>query len=107
MEKIKVREAVLKEFVERIACKYPESIVLLFGSRARGGELPYSDYDLAIILKDVEDTLNIVENIRMLKPKCLGADIVVLGIKDIRDPIVVKMLNESKILYRGLTVIDS
>lgn len=69
-----------------------------------GQELPYSDYDLAIILKDVEDTLSIIESIRMLKPKCLGADIVVLSIKDIRDPIVVKMLDKSKVLYRGLTI---
>lgn len=40
MGKVKIREVVLKEFVGKIACKYPESIV--FGSRARGEELPYS-----------------------------------------------------------------
>lgn len=42
----------------------------------------------------------------MLKPKCLGADIIVLSIKEIKDPIIVKMLDKSKILYEGLTISD-
>ena len=44
-------DELLRRFVEELASRYGEVAVVLFGSRARGSALPYSDYDVAVILR--------------------------------------------------------
>ncbi len=89
-------------FVERVRERYPHSTILLFGSRARGDNLPYSDYDVAVILERVEDRLREAEELAKLKPSRLPLDLVVLEPGDLQDPLIAKMLTPCKVLYDGL-----
>ncbi len=89
-------------FVERVSGRYPRSMVILFGSRARGDSLPYSDYDVAVVLDHVEDRLRVAEELAKLKPSKLPLDLVVLEAGDLRDPLVARMLEECRVLYDGL-----
>ena len=94
----------LKRFVEELVSKYREVAVVLFGSRARGSALPYSDYDIAVIFKSVSNKIELAEEIYKLKPPELPADIVVLELSELRDPIVRKMLSECIVLYDALSI---
>lgn len=95
-------QRLLRRYVEVIAENYPRSTVVLFGSRARGDELPYSDYDLAVILERVDDKLSLVEELRRLKPRGLPLDLIVVQADELSDPLIKGMLSEYKILYDGL-----
>jgi len=97
-------EARLAEYVVRIASAHPRSAVILFGSRARGGYLPYSDFDLAVVLERVGDPLESIRSLRALKPRGLPLDLVVLEPRDLDDPLILKMLERCRILYDGLGV---
>ncbi len=103
---LKVRESnrLFQEYVNKIKEAYPRSTIILYGSRARGDYLPYSDYDLAIILESVEDKFRVIEEIRSLKPLGLDLDLIILSPRDLEDPIIKNMLRHSKMLYNGLGV---
>jgi len=45
----------LKRFLEKINKKFQMEKVILFGSRARGDEKVYSDYDIIMISKDFKN----------------------------------------------------
>jgi len=101
-EKQKVKGRLLTEYVKRLKEEMPKSTILLFGSRARGNSLPYSDYDIAVIFDKVKDKIEMVERLRRLKPKGIDLDLIILSVDEIKDPLVKKMLEGSKILYNGL-----
>jgi stress-induced morphogen len=44
----------LKSFVERLKRAYSPSLILLFGSRARGDDLKGSDFDVIVVSKAFE-----------------------------------------------------
>jgi uncharacterized protein len=45
-------DAVLIDFLKRISSLRPQiDKIVLFGSRARGDEMPYSDYDLLLVVQ--------------------------------------------------------
>ncbi len=92
------------EYVKRIIRKYPRSAIVLFGSRAKGEETPYSDYDLTVILEDIDDKLKIIMDLRRLKPHGLDLDLIVLDKNDLDDPLIKAMLRTRKILYNGLNL---
>jgi predicted nucleotidyltransferase len=48
-------DAELKSLVDYIATKYSPEKIILFGSRARGDHKEDSDYDILIIMKNVEN----------------------------------------------------
>ncbi|AEM39111.1 DNA polymerase beta domain protein region [Pyrolobus fumarii 1A] len=102
LKSIKPSDEDLMLFVERVRERHPRSAILLFGSRARGDNLPYSDYDVAVILERVEDRLREAEELAKLKPSRLPLDLVVLELDDLRDPLIAKMLTPCKVLYDGL-----
>jgi len=103
-EKVRKGDKLLREYVERIVKEYPESTVILFGSRARSEALPYSDYDVLVVLKDVENKLLIIEELRKLKPRGLPLDLMVISLRELNDPLISAMLKGCKILYNGLGV---
>ena len=72
------QDELLQEFVAKIAGKLDRCAILLFGSRARGDNLPYSDFDIAVIVERVEDKLALIEELRALKPRGLPVDLIVL-----------------------------
>jgi len=103
-KKIKEGEKLLSEYVERISKRYPESTIVLFGSRARGNHLPYSDYDVAVILREVRNKLLVIEELRKLKPRGLPLDLLVIQVTELSDPLIVRMFKECKVLYDGLKI---
>ncbi len=95
-------DELLDVFVEMVKSVRPEATIILFGSRARGDHLPYSDYDIAVILPGPEDPVKVVEELRRLKPPRLPADIIVVHRGQLGDPLVARMLRRCRILYDGL-----
>ena len=92
----------LEEYVQRLSKEYPRSTIILFGSRARGEESASSDYDIMVIVEEADDKLKLLENMRRLKPHGISVDLLVLGVDELDDPVIAKMLEKSKILYNGL-----
>ncbi len=82
----------------------PESTIVLFGSRARGDYLPNSDYDVAVILRQVSDVHSELLRLRSLKPEGLFLDLTILSIDDLDDPVIKEMLKGCKLLYDGLGI---
>lgn len=108
-EKLAKLDRLFEEYVSLLARTYPESTILLFGSRARGNNLPYSDYDLMIIVKlrDSRDRLTETVKAYSLKPVQLPIDLLVVDLEELDDPIVLKMLERGcVILYDGLRIAD-
>jgi len=103
-ERIKAENNLLREYVNRIVSRYPSSAVLLFGSRARGNHLPYSDYDLAVVLSGLEDKILVIEELRRLKPRGLPLDLIVVDTEELKDPLIKNMFKRAKILYNKLSV---
>ena len=97
-----LEEKRLSEFVKRISARIPDSTIVLFGSRARGESLPYSDYDIAVIVRRLEDRISETEQIMRLKPRSISVDLILLEQGDLEDPLIRKMLEGSKILYDKL-----
>ena len=97
-------DELLRRFVEELASRYGEVAVVLFGSRARGSALPYSDYDVAVVLRSADDKVELVEEVYKLKPPELPADIVVLELEELSDPIVERMLSGCVVLHDSLGI---
>ncbi len=104
--KVRVRDRLFKEYVERLSRELGSVTIILFGSRARGTPLPFSDYDIAIVVpEDVcTDKLGVIERARSVKPPGLSVDIVVLCPSELRDPLTRSMLSNSIVLYDRLGV---
>ena len=101
-KRLRSSSSLFKIYVERLAHVYPQATIMLFGSRARGDNLPYSDYDIAIVLPDhlCGDKLQKTIEARSMKPRGISVDIVILCESELRDPIVRKMLEKSVVLYK-------
>ncbi|BEP16728.1 nucleotidyltransferase domain-containing protein [Pyrofollis japonicus] len=107
-EKVAKSDELLEAFLARLREKYPRSAIVLFGSRARGDHLPYSDYDVALVLRDEDcaDKVGVAEEARALKPPGLSLDLIVLCVSELDDPLVKQMLGAKKVLYDGLGVFE-
>jgi len=77
---------------------------VLFGSRARGAHLPYSDYDIAVILRRVDNKFSTIEELRRLKPRGLPLDLLVIRVNELSDPLILGMFKKSRVLYDGLNI---
>lgn len=85
-ERLRNSHGLLAKYVERLADTRPNSTVILYGSRAAGDFRPYSDYDIMVILRNVEDPLREIERLRSLKPRGVSLDLTVISIEDLGDP---------------------
>jgi len=103
-ESISKGDELLRGFV---SSEYPSSTIVLFGSRARGDYMPYSDYDVAVVFRKVPDERELMLRIRGLKPGGLSLDLLVLSVDDLSDPVIREMLKGCVILYDGLDLRDS
>ncbi|MEM0335843.1 MAG: nucleotidyltransferase domain-containing protein [Thermofilum sp.] len=101
-ELLKRQNELLNEFVERVVERLGKCAVLLFGSRARGNHLPYSDFDIAVVVEEAVDKLSLIEELRALKPRGLPLDLVVFGREDLENPVVKKMLESAIVLHDSL-----
>ncbi len=91
-----------EEFVERL-CR--EEIVLeayLVGSRARGDNLPYSDYDVVVVIPPTLDKLDVIVKLRLLRTGSFPLDLIALYPDELEDPLYREMLRYAKrICIRG------
>ncbi|MEM1929361.1 MAG: nucleotidyltransferase domain-containing protein [Thermofilaceae archaeon] len=101
-ELLKRQNELLDEFVKNVAERLGRCAVLLFGSRARGNHLPYSDFDIAIVVEEAVDKLSLIEELRALKPRGLPLDLIILEREDLKSPVVKKMLEGAIIVYDSL-----
>ncbi len=99
-------DRLLREYVAKIAEKYPASTIVLFGSRARGQHLPFSDYDVAVVMRKADDKIRIVEELYKHKPKELPLDVIIIEVSELQDPLVQNMLKNCLILYDGLGLLE-
>ena len=99
-------QELFQKFVERIIKEYKGKVsILLFGSRARGDNRMSSDFDVLIILER-GDLMNHYLRILKLKPLELPVDLVIIYPSDLKKPIIRKMIQESKIIYDGLKILN-
>jgi len=103
-ELLKDETRLLEEYTARIRRIHPRCAIILYGSRARGNPLPYSDYDVAIIIEKIDDKLKAIEEFRKLKPRGFSLDLIVLDISELSDPIIRKMFEGSRILYDNINI---
>ena len=101
-EWIEKADVLLREFVERVTRRLGRCAVLLFGSRARGDNLSYSDFDVAVVVEKVEDRISLIEELRSLKPRGLPLDLIVLEVVELEDPIVRRMLKDVRLFANNL-----
>ncbi|MEM1909188.1 MAG: nucleotidyltransferase domain-containing protein [Thermofilaceae archaeon] len=101
-ELLKRQNELLDEFVKNVAERLGRCAVLLFGSRARGNHIPYSDFDIAIVVEEAVDKLSLIEELRALKPRGLPLDLIILEREDLKSPVVKKMLEGAIIVYDSL-----
>ncbi len=92
-------------YVEKLKAKLGrKSTILLFGSRASGKARESSDFDVAVILPEIEDKLALLYELIRIRPEGLPVDIVALSLEELHDQIFRKMLDPCIILYDGLGV---
>lgn len=103
-ELLRQQDQLLEEFVKRVVERLSPCAVLLFGSRARGDHMPYSDFDVAVIVGSAGDKLPLLEELRALKPRGFSLDLVILELEELNDPLVRAMLKGSLILHDSLGV---
>ncbi|MEM2187512.1 MAG: nucleotidyltransferase domain-containing protein [Thermofilaceae archaeon] len=101
-ELLKRQNELLDEFVKNVAERLGRCAVLLFGSRAHGNHLPYSDFDIAIVVEEAVDKLSLIEELRALKPRGLPLDLIIFEREDLKSPVVKKMLEGAIIVYDSL-----
>ncbi|RLG46996.1 MAG: nucleotidyltransferase domain-containing protein [Thermoproteota archaeon] len=98
-------EKKFSDYVERLKVKLGhKSTILLFGSRASGKARESSDFDVAVILPEIEDKLALLYELIRIRPEGLPVDVVALSLEELYDPIFRKMLDPCIILYDGLGV---
>ena len=106
-EKLEKSDETFKKYVESIKEKYPETTIVLIGSRAKGNHLPYSDYDLAVIFRKVKDKIRKTFELRKMKPKGISLDIIVLEEEELKDKTILEMIKQGKILHNKLGVFNN
>ena len=95
-EKLKTYEEAFREFVE-VLCKSDKVVeAFLVGSRARGDNLPYSDYDIVVVVPNNTDKLLVAEELRRLRRKSFPLDLIPIYKDELDDPIYSEMLRHAK-----------
>ncbi len=100
-ERLRSWERNFHDYVEKL-CRDPNVLeAYLVGSRARGNHLPYSDYDVAVVVRNGLDKLTEAERLRRLREKPFPLDLIFVWESELGDPIYAKMLENAKPLCRG------
>jgi len=94
-------EKLFWKFIDRLIAEFEGEVsIVLFGSRGRGNNRESSDYDLLVVLRERvnENYLRVLR----LKPLTVPMDIIIVGLSELSNPVLRKMLEQSKVLYDGL-----
>lgn len=97
-ETIEAMESLLCNYVEVLRERLPRSAIVLFGSRARGNHMPYSDFDLMVIVENEHGIGRAFKAAIESKPRALPVDLIILSLDDLSDPLRVKMLKDGCII---------
>jgi len=81
-----------ERFIERLCSSGLAEEVYLVGSRARGDNIPSSDYDIVVITGG-DDVLEVAEEIALLKEEPVPIDVIILRREDLEDPVYREMLS--------------
>ena len=68
----------------------------MVGSRARGDNIPSSDFDVVLVIDDDRDPVEVTIKARLLRREAFPLDIVVLRRSEVGDRIYGEMLKHSK-----------
>ena len=79
-------------FVEELCRSGLAKEVYLVGSRARGDSMPYSDYDIVLVVGSEVDPLDVVEKVRLTRRARAPLDVVVLREDELGDSLYGEML---------------
>lgn len=72
-----------RKFFNEFVQKYPEATLILYGSRANGKAKPKSDYDIIIVMKELqEERTKIAEKVRKMSNE-IDLDVIVLRPDDL------------------------
>ena len=74
-------------FVEELCRSGLAKEVYLVGSRARGDSMPYSDYDIVLVVGGEIDPLDVAEKVRLARRARVPLDVVVLREDELGDPL--------------------
>ena len=85
-----------REFIEELCRSGLAEEVYLVGSRARGDNIPSSDFDVVLVIDDDRDPVEVAIKARLLRREAFPLDIVVLRRSEVSDRIYSEMLKHSK-----------
>jgi predicted nucleotidyltransferase len=91
-DRVSRMEEDFRVFVEELCRSGLAKEVYLVGSRARGDSMPYSDYDIVLVIGGEIDPLDVVEKVRLTRRARVPLDVVVLREDELRDPVYGEML---------------
>lgn len=102
---ITVVDSTLEEMTRRIAKAFNPSMIVLFGSRARGTHAEDSDYDLVVVMDECVDRRHAaVEIRRALADIMAGKDVLVVTKSEYeapaKSPILRDALRDGQVVYR-------
>lgn len=92
---IAMREEMFMKFIDKVCKSGYVKEAFLVGSRARGDYSSISDFDLVVVVENV-DPIEVAEHLSMMRDEPVPVDIVVLGGDEINDPIYREMLKDKK-----------
>ncbi len=92
MDRVSKMEEDFRVFVEELCRSGLAREVYLVGSRARGDSMPYSDYDIVLVVGSDVDPLDVVEKVRLTRRARVPLDVVVLREDELGDPLYGEML---------------
>ena len=94
--RLKGWEEAFRDYVRRLCGSRLVIEAYLVGSRARGDNLPYSDYDVVVVVPEAVDRVEAAEELRRLRRKAFPLDLLVLHPDEVSDPIYAEMLRRAR-----------
>lgn len=95
-ERLKAWEEAFREFVETLCRDGRVVKAYLAGSRARGDNLPYSDYDVVVVVKPGVDKIDAAVELRRLRRRGFPLDLLVITADEALDPLYSELLRHAK-----------
>ena len=94
--RLKQWEEAFNDFVKAL-CRDPNVLkAYLVGSRARGEALPYSDYDVVVVVPDGLDKLEEAVRLRRLRERPFPLDLIVIHVSEENDKLYEKMMEKAR-----------
>ncbi len=91
--------ALIEEFAGKVT-------IVLFGSVARGERRPTSDFDVLLILDEINGYWEVLEQVYSLKGKSIPVDVVLIDVKALHEQdFLISEALKGKVLYDGLGIL--